>query len=134
VKSFVRALALAFCLSSAGPVFAHGEHGDAAPPAGASPVTVDGFQVELLTSPQPPRAGEQSRIIAKVVRSDTMEPVSGGKVSIGVARRTIRIDRRAQRPRRARHARPRIFIASGLGDDLGGKLHARARAGKTRRV
>ena len=84
MKSFVRALALAFCLSSAGPVFAHGEHGDAAPPAGASPVTVDGFQVELLTSPQPPRAGEQSRIIAKVVRSDTMEPVSGGKVSIGV--------------------------------------------------
>jgi polyferredoxin len=65
-------------------VFAHGEHGDAAPPAGASPVSVGGFQVEMLTSPQPLEAGKPNRIIAKVLRSGTMEPVSGGNVSIGV--------------------------------------------------
>ncbi|HEY2988157.1 MAG TPA: 4Fe-4S binding protein, partial [Candidatus Binatia bacterium] len=70
---------------SAAPAFAHGEHGDAGPPAGASPVTVEGYQVELLTAPQPPRAGEKSRIIAKIARGDTMEAVSGGRVAISVA-------------------------------------------------
>jgi polyferredoxin len=82
VKKLIYALPIGFCLLIANTVFAHG---DAAPPAGASPVTVDGFQVELLTSPQPPRAGEQSRIVAKILRSDTMEPVRNGNVSIGVA-------------------------------------------------
>jgi len=67
------------------PLFAHGEHGDAAPPPGASPVSVDGFQVELLTSPQPPRAGEPSQIVAKILRSDSLEPVSNGKVLMGVS-------------------------------------------------
>jgi polyferredoxin len=85
VKSVVSALALALCLSSATTAFAHGEHGDAAPPAGTSPVTVNGFQVELLTSPQPLQAGKPSRIVAKVLRADTREPVTGGQVSIGAA-------------------------------------------------
>jgi hypothetical protein len=65
-------------------VFAHGEHGDAAPPAGTSPVTVDGYQVELLTSPAPPEPGKPTQIMAKILRSGTMEPVGGGNVAIGV--------------------------------------------------
>ncbi|MGH7769420.1 MAG: 4Fe-4S binding protein [Candidatus Binatia bacterium] len=84
MKSFVPIFFL-LSLLSAGTAFAHGEHGAAAPPAGTSPIGVDGFQVELLTSPQPPRAGESSRIIAKIVRTETMEAVSGGKVAIGFA-------------------------------------------------
>lgn len=71
-------------LAGAELAFAHGEHGDAAPPAGTSPVTVDGYQVELLTSPAPPEPGKPSQIIAKIVRGGTLEPVSGGRVAIGV--------------------------------------------------
>lgn len=67
-------------------VFAHGDHGDAAPPEGGiSLVTLDGFQVELLTSPRPPRAGEESKIIAKILRNGSLEPVRDGKVLIGVS-------------------------------------------------
>jgi hypothetical protein len=68
-----------------GHAFAHGEHGNAAPPTGTSPVTVDGYQIELLTVPSPLVAGKASQIVAKVLRSGTMEPVSGGTVSIGIA-------------------------------------------------
>jgi len=73
-------------LSRAEPLFAHGDHGDAAPPEGGiSLVAFDGFQVELLTSPRPPRVGEESKIIIKILRSGSLEPVRNGKVLIGVS-------------------------------------------------
>ena len=85
MRRFVSAILIVFCLVGADLAFAHGEHSDAAPPAGISPISIEGFQVELLTSPQPPRAGERSQIIAKILRSDSLEPVSNGKVLMGVA-------------------------------------------------
>lgn len=67
-------------------VFAHGDHGDAAPlEGGVSLATVDGFQAELLTSPRPPRAGEESKIVVKILRDKSLAPVRGGKVLIGIS-------------------------------------------------
>lgn len=67
-------------------VLAHGDHGDAAPnEGGASLVALDGFQVELLTSPRPARVGDENKIVAKILRAGSLEPVRGGKVSIGIA-------------------------------------------------
>ena len=66
-------------------VLAHGEHGGAAPPqGGVSHVTVEGFQAELLTSPQPPRSGQENKIIVNILRDGSLEPVRDGKVLIGV--------------------------------------------------
>lgn len=78
-------LGVLFFLATSGLAFAHGEHGSAAPPSGTSPVTVAGYQIELLTYPAPPVSGAPAQIVAKVLRSGTMEPVSGGTVSIGFA-------------------------------------------------
>ena len=71
---------------SAESVLAHGDHGDAAPSeAGVSVVAFDGFQVELLTSPRPPQVGDGNKIVAKILRSGSLEPVQGGRVLISVA-------------------------------------------------
>jgi hypothetical protein len=83
VKSFLTGVLL--CLITASPAFAHGEHGNAAPPAGTSPVTIDGYQIELLTFPSPLVAGKPGQVVVKIMRSTTMEPVSGGAISIGFA-------------------------------------------------
>lgn len=67
-------------------VLAHGGHGDAAPnEGGISLVAFEGFQIELLTSPRPLRVGEGNKIVAKIVRNGSSEPVRSGKVMIGVA-------------------------------------------------
>ncbi|MCH7914475.1 MAG: hypothetical protein IH856_15815 [Deltaproteobacteria bacterium] len=59
----VLSLLLVF-LSGAGTALAHGNHGDAALPAGGiSIVTLKGFQVEFLTSPRPPRAVQGNKIV-----------------------------------------------------------------------
>lgn len=75
-----------FWAVTAKPASAHGEHGDAAPnEGGTSLIALDGFQVELLTSPRPARVGDENKIVAKILRAGSLEPVRGGKVSIGVA-------------------------------------------------
>ncbi|HBA39539.1 MAG TPA: hypothetical protein DCZ05_07305, partial [Deltaproteobacteria bacterium] len=75
-----------FLAVSANSVSAHGEHGDAAPAeGGVSLVTFGDYQIELLTSPRPARAGEENKIIAKIVRNGSLEPVRGGKVLISVS-------------------------------------------------
>lgn len=67
------------------PAFAHGDQGDAArPEGGTSVVSIEGYRVELLIAPRPLRAGEENKIIAKILRSGTLEPVRDGKVLIGV--------------------------------------------------
>ncbi|HXG52385.1 MAG TPA: 4Fe-4S binding protein [candidate division Zixibacteria bacterium] len=73
-------------LSATGRVLAHGDHGDAAPlEGGISLVTLDGFQAELLTSPRPPRAGEENKIVVKILRHGSLDPVRNAKVWIGVS-------------------------------------------------
>jgi hypothetical protein len=72
-----------FCLITSGVAFAHGEHGNAAAPTGTSPVTVDGYQIEVLTFPAPLVAGKPGQVVVKVLRGATMEPVSGGNVAVG---------------------------------------------------
>ncbi|HEX9146419.1 MAG TPA: hypothetical protein VGA09_19280, partial [Candidatus Binatia bacterium] len=65
--------------------FAHGEHGEAAPVfGGMSLFSFDGFQVELLGSPRPLRVGAENRIIAKIFRDGSVEPIRNGKVYMGV--------------------------------------------------
>jgi hypothetical protein len=65
---------------------AHGDHGDAAPPeGGVSLVSFDGFQAELLTFPRPPRAGEETKVVVKIVRDHSFEPVRGGAVLMAIA-------------------------------------------------
>lgn len=65
--------------------FAHGEHGEATPVfGGMSLFSFDGFQVELLGSPSPLRAGSENKIIAKILRDGSLEPERNGKVYIGI--------------------------------------------------
>lgn len=63
---------------------AHGEHGEAAPVLGGmSLMTFAGFQAELLGSPRPLRVGAENRIIIKILRDGSLEPVRNGKVYMG---------------------------------------------------
>ncbi|MBI2360453.1 MAG: 4Fe-4S binding protein [Deltaproteobacteria bacterium] len=67
-------------------VFGHGDHGNAAPPVGGiSLVSFDGYQLELLTAPRPPRVAEENQIVIKILRDGSLEPARDGKVLIGVA-------------------------------------------------
>ena len=81
-------LALASLLLSlvlaADAALAHGEHGEAAPVLGGmSLMTFDGFQAELLGSPRPLRVGAENKIIIKILRDGSLEPVRNGKVYMG---------------------------------------------------
>ncbi|MBI4609250.1 MAG: 4Fe-4S binding protein, partial [Candidatus Rokubacteria bacterium] len=64
---------------------AHGEHGSAKPLGELSLVTVQGYQVELLSRPSPLALGQESQVVAKVFRNSPLTPVSGGRVLIGLA-------------------------------------------------
>jgi hypothetical protein len=65
---------------------AHGEHGPATPlGGGTSVVTVEGYQVELLSEPGPPARGREARIVVNVAAAATALPVSGGKVLVSLA-------------------------------------------------
>lgn len=67
-------------------VHAHGDHGEAAPPeGGVSLIAFEGFQAELLASPRPPRAGEETKIVLNILRSNSFEPVRNGAVLMGVS-------------------------------------------------
>lgn len=65
---------------------AHGEHGDAKPLGATSTVTVEGYQVELLSVPSPLTAGRPGQVIAKVLAGPALRPVGGGRVRIGLGR------------------------------------------------
>ena len=64
---------------------AHGEHGAAKPLGDTGVVTVQGYQVELLSQPGPLALGQESQVVAKVFKNSPLTPVSGGKVLIGLA-------------------------------------------------
>lgn len=85
--------------------FAHGEHGEATPVfGGMSLFSFGGFQVELLGSPRPLRVGGESRIIAKILRDGSLEPVRNGKVYMGVL--PARLANRPALPEKVSTAKP----------------------------
>jgi ferredoxin len=68
------------------PAFAGGDHNESAPAlAGMRLMTFEGLQAELLASPSPPRLGADNKIIVRVLKAGSLEPVRNGKVYIGVA-------------------------------------------------
>ncbi len=65
--------------------FAHGDHGGASPPEGGlNLLSFEGFQLELLVSPQPLRSGAENKITVKILRDGSLQPVRDGKVFMGV--------------------------------------------------
>jgi polyferredoxin len=64
---------------------AHGEHGSAKPLGETGVVTVQGYQLELLSHPSPLAAGRESHVVVKVFKNSPLTPVSGGTVFIGLA-------------------------------------------------
>lgn len=64
---------------------AHGEHQDAPPLGTAGTVTVQGYQVELVTHPSPLAPDRSAHLVAKVLRSGDQAPVTGGHVLVGFA-------------------------------------------------
>jgi len=78
-------LAAAFFLLLPTTVFAHGEHGGAQPIGAVSLVSIQGYQVELLSQPSPLAPGQESQVVAKIIQNSPLKPVSGGRVLISVA-------------------------------------------------
>jgi len=64
---------------------AHGEHGSTKPLGETSVVTVQGYQLELLSHPSPLAVGQESHVVVKVFKNSPLTPVSGGAVFIGLA-------------------------------------------------
>jgi len=63
----------------------HAAHGGAGPVGTTGAVTVQGYQVELLTRPSPLAPDRAGHLVAKVFRSSDLAPVSGGRVLVGFA-------------------------------------------------
>ncbi|MDP2701704.1 MAG: hypothetical protein Q8P98_06520, partial [Candidatus Rokubacteria bacterium] len=63
----------------------HQDHGDAPPLGTTGTVTVQGYQVELLTHPSPLVPDRSAHLVAKVFRSSDLAPVLGGRVLVGFA-------------------------------------------------
>ncbi|MBI1737386.1 MAG: 4Fe-4S binding protein, partial [Candidatus Rokubacteria bacterium] len=61
-----------------------GGHGAARSLGGGAAVAAAGYEVTLQADPAPLAAGEESRVIAKVVAAGTSSPVTGGTVRIGL--------------------------------------------------
>ncbi len=74
------ALILLFPVSA----WAHGDHGGAKSLGEPSLVTVQGYQVELLSQPAPFALGQESELVAKIFKNSPLRPISGGRVLIGL--------------------------------------------------
>ena len=82
--AFTLSLSVLFCAPSRA-VWADGSHGDAVPLGGGlNQLTFRGFRLELLTSAVPFRAGDKNKVILKVQRLDTLEPVKDGIVLMAI--------------------------------------------------
>ena len=69
-------------------VWADGNHADAIPLGGGlSQLTFRGFRLELLTSAVPLRAGEKNKVILKIQRLATLEPVKDANVLMAITPR-----------------------------------------------
>lgn len=62
-----------------------GDHGGPRPIGEVSLVSIHGYQVELLSRPSPLASGQESQVIAKVIRNPALQPVSGARVLISIA-------------------------------------------------
>jgi len=80
-----RLLAAALLLLPPAAAAAHGEHGAAGPLEGTSLVTVQGYQVELLSQPGPLVVSQESQVVAKIFRNSPLTAVAGGRVLISLA-------------------------------------------------
>jgi polyferredoxin len=63
---------------------AHGEHGGARSAGEVNVVSVHGYQVELLSHPSPIARGQESQVIAKIVKNSPLKPAAAGRVLISV--------------------------------------------------
>ncbi len=75
------ALVLLLPVAAAG----HGEHGSARPLGDTGVVTIQGYQIELLSHPGPLAAGQENHVVVKVFKNSPLTPVSNGTVLIGLA-------------------------------------------------
>lgn len=73
---------------------AHGEHGTAKPLGDTGAVTIQGYQIELLSHPGPLAAGQESQVVVKIFKNSALTPVSNGTVFIGLAGAGARYDLR----------------------------------------
>ncbi len=81
----VRGLAVAIALLLPVAAAGHGEHGAGRSVGETSVVTVQGYQIELLTHPGPLALGEETHLIAKVMAASSLASVSGGRLLVGLA-------------------------------------------------
>ena len=65
----------------------HEEHGGAPPLGTVGTVTVQGYQVELLTHPSPLAPDRSAHLVAKVFRISDLAPVPGGAGARRLCRR-----------------------------------------------
>jgi hypothetical protein len=89
-------------------VWADGNHADAVPLGGGlNQLTFRGFRLELLTSAVPPRAGEKNKVILKVQRLDTLQPVKDGIVLLAITpNRIAELRPGGARPQSHKHFAP----------------------------
>ena len=86
IARLIGTLLLALLPAAAAAGGGHHEHGGDAPPLGtAGAVTVQGYQVELLTHPSPLVPDRSAHLVAKVFRSSDLAPVPAGRVLVGFA-------------------------------------------------
>ena len=90
----IRLLGAALLLFLPAAAAAHGEHGSAKPLGETSVVTVQGYQLELLSHPSPLAVGQESHVVVKVFKNSPLTPVSGGTVFIGLAASGVPYDLR----------------------------------------
>ena len=107
------AVGLAVALLWASQAGAHGEHGDAAPALqGRAIVQVVGYEVELLSNPAPPVAGQPAKIVAAVREAGTGRAPSGGRVFVGLAPAPLPEAHRSDSAEHASHGSPASHSAS----------------------
>ena len=79
-----RLLVATILLSLPATAAAHGEHGGARSAGEVNVVSVHGYQVELLSHPSPIARGQESQVIAKIVKNSPLKPAAAGRVLISV--------------------------------------------------
>lgn len=80
----VRALAVAVAVLLPVAAAAHGEHGGGRSVGESGVVTVEGYEVELLTHPGPLALGQETHLVARIAQSGSAIPASGGRVRLSL--------------------------------------------------
>ena len=81
----LRLIAAAMLLLLPAAALGHGgDHGGPRSIGEVSLVSIQGYQVELLSEPSPLAPGQESQVVVKVIGDSAREPVSGGRVLISI--------------------------------------------------